>query len=221
MRCIALLGGSFDPVHQGHVELGVFFANLLGADGLRIIPTGKSAFKQPLQATAADRLSMLRLAFDGQTIAVHLDEQEMVRDGVTYTIDTLRSLRAEYGADTSLVFLIGFDQLQQLHTWHEWQQLFDYAHICVAARPGFSVDSDLASYASQLPPEVAEVFFQRSATVEQIRNTAHGYTYLASELAIDVSSTAIRAALQRGEMPAQAVPATVLAYIQQHDLYKN
>lgn len=213
MPCIVLLGGSFDPVHNGHVELGVFFAKLFNADGLRVIPTGKSALKHTLHATAADRLAMLRRAFDGQTIAVHIDEQEMVRDGVTYTIDTLRSLRAEYGADTSLVFLIGFDQLQQLHTWHEWQQLFDYAHIGVAARPGFSVE--------QLPPAVAEVFSQRSGTVEQIRSTAHGYTYWVPDLAIDISSTAIRAALQSGDVSGQSLSPAVLDYIQVHDLYKT
>ncbi len=213
MPCIVLLGGSFDPVHNGHVELGVFFAKLFNADGLRVIPTGKSALKHTLQATAADRLAMLRRAFDGQAIAVEIDEQEMLRNSVTYTIDTLRSLRAEYGLATSLVFVMGFDQLQQLHNWREWRQLFDYAHICVASRPGFGVES--------LPEVVAEVFSQRSGTVEKIRNAPHGYTYWMHDLAINISSTAIRAALQRNEVPTKALPPAVLDYIQTHELYKT
>ena len=101
-----------------------------------------------------------------------------------------------------------------MNTWHDWQRLFDYAHLCAAARPGFTLD------ASHVPPEVAAEFTKRLVAPEQIRSQAAGLTYLAPDLAIDVSATAIREALQRGEHPA-GLPAKVLHYIHTHQLYKN
>ncbi|MES2538880.1 MAG: nicotinate-nucleotide adenylyltransferase [Pseudomonadota bacterium] len=214
-RCIALLGGSFDPVHNGHVALGAYFAKLLVPDELRIIPAGNPWQKHGLQATGEQRVAMVERAFDRQSVPVFVDQQEIRRGTATYTIDTLRSLREELGPDVSIAFLMGADQLHQLHTWGDWQHLFDYAHLCAASRPGFTMD------ASHLPAQVAREFERRRGTPEQIRNTPHGLTYLASNLAVDVSATEIRSALQRGERPESLIPARVLDYIEQHHLYKS
>jgi nicotinate-nucleotide adenylyltransferase len=214
-RCIALLGGSFDPVHNGHVALGDYFAKLLMPDELRIIPAGNPWQKHGLQATGEQRVDMVERAFDRQSVPVFVDQQEIRRGTATYTIDTLRALREELGNDVSIAFLMGADQLHQLHTWGDWQRLFDYAHLCAASRPGFAMD------ASHLPAAVAREFGRRSGTPEQIRNTPHGLTYLASNLAVDVSATEIRQALQRGERPDSLIPARVLDYIEQHHLYKS
>jgi nicotinate-nucleotide adenylyltransferase len=213
LTCIAVLGGSFDPVHNGHVALGSYFAKLLLPDELRVIPAGNPWQKQGLHATPAQRIEMLRLAFHQMAVAVSIDEQEIRRDAPTYTIDTLRALRAKLGPDTSIAFLIGADQLQQLHTWKDWQHLFNYAHLCAASRPGFAMDAD------HVQPEVAREFARRAATPEQLRTTPQGLAYMAGNLAIDVSATEIRAALQRGEQPAALIPSAVLDYIKQHHLY--
>jgi nicotinate-nucleotide adenylyltransferase len=217
-RCIVILGGSFDPVHIGHVALADYFVRLLVPDELRIIPTGNPWQKGGLRATPDDRVEMARRAFDRQPVPVRIDEQEIRRPSATYTIDTLRSVRAEAGPRASIAFLLGADQLQQLDTWHDWLQLFDHAHLCVASRPGFSIDG------SHLPAVVAREFRRRAATPEQIRNASHGLTYLASNLHIDVSATAIRAAMQRGERPESLkslIPGGVLDYIEQHHLYRT
>lgn len=214
-RCIALLGGSFDPPHNGHVALGEYFAGLLMPDELRIIPTGNPWQKHGLQAAAPDRVAMVQRAFDQQPVPVAIDQQEIRRETATFTIDTLRAVRAEVGARTSLVFLLGADQLHHLNSWQEWQHLFDHAHLCAASRPGFAMD------AQHLPAAVAHEFTRRAGTIEQIRTTPHGLGYLASNLAVDVSSTEIRSALQRGERPATLVPPAVLDYIEQHHLYKS
>jgi nicotinate-nucleotide adenylyltransferase len=211
----ALLGGSFDPVHNGHVALGDYFVKLLLPDTLRIIPAGNPWQKHGLSASAADRVEMLRLAFARQPVPVMIDQQEIQRSAVTYTIDTLRAVRAELGPKASIAFLLGADQLQQLESWHEWRGLFDLAHICAASRPGFPSDT------AQLPPALAREFTRRAASAEQIRNTPHGLTYLAANLAVDVSATQIRADLQHGEPPASLVPPGVLDYIQRHNLYRN
>jgi nicotinate-nucleotide adenylyltransferase len=213
--CIAVLGGSFDPVHNGHVALGSYFAKLLFPDELRVIPTGNPWQKQGLCATPAQRIEMLKLAFGQSAPAVTIDEQEIRRDAPTYTIDTLRALRAELGRDASIAFLIGADQLQQLHTWKERQHLFDYAHVCAASRPGFEMD------AAHVHNEVVREFARRTATPEQLRSTPHGLAYLAGNLAIDISATEIRAALQQGQQPAALIPPTVLDYIKQHHLYQS
>lgn len=214
-RCVALLGGSFDPVHKGHVALADYFIALLQPDELRVIPAGNPWQKHGLQASGQDRMAMVRSAFSTQKVAVNIDQQEILRDSATYTIDTLRAVRKELGPDVSVVFLMGADQLQHLNTWQEWQQMFDYAHICAASRPGFAMD------AAHVPADVAQEFARRAGSPEQIRNTAQGLAYLAPNLAVDISATAIRAALQRGEHPISLVPPGVLDYIEQHHLYKS
>lgn len=215
---IALLGGSYDPVHLGHVALGEYFANLLQVDQLRVIPTGLPWQKASLKASSQQRADMVALAFAGRPFSVAVDMQEIARGAQglpTYTIDTLRNVRDELGPQASISFLMGADQLQRLDTWHQWQALFDYAHICVAARPGY----DIAT--AGLPPAVAEAFSRRLGTSEQIRNTPHGLTYLAQDFAVDISATQIRAALQRGEQANSLIPPLVLDYIEQHHLYKS
>lgn len=214
-RCVALLGGSFDPVHNGHVALGNYFVDLLKPDELRIIPTGNPWQKQQLHATSEDRIEMIKRAFDAQTVPVTIDQQEIRREGPTYSVDTLRAIRAELGAQASLVFLLGADQLHRLNTWEEWQKLFELAHICAASRPGFTTED------SRIPAIVAREFSRRAATPDQIRCAPHGLTCLASSLAVDISATQIRSALQRGERPRSQIPPRVLDYIEQHHLYQN
>tara|TARA_R110001599_G_scaffold353676_1_gene595241 strand:- start:307576 stop:308295 length:720 start_codon:yes stop_codon:yes gene_type:complete len=214
-RCIAILGGSFDPVHNGHVALADYFIDVLQPDQLRVIPTGNPWQKQGLQASGADRVAMVRLAFCTQAVPVCIDEQEVQRANASYTLETLQSLRKELGTAVSLVFLMGADQLQHLNSWQNWQQLFDYAHLCAASRPGFAMD------AAAIPREVAQEFSRRAASPEQIRSTPHGASYLANDLAIDLSATMLRAALARGEQPFSLVPSGVLDYIKQHHLYQS
>jgi nicotinate-nucleotide adenylyltransferase len=212
--CVALLGGSFDPVHHGHVALAALFAELLKPDQLRVIPAGNPWQKDGLQASAEDRVAMIELAFREAALDVTIDRQEIARAAPTYTIDTLRGVRAELGPDASIVFLMGADQLQQLDSWREWRALFDYAHVGVAARPGFALAE------AALPPAVAQEIAVRQGSLEQLRTTPSGRVFLAETLDVDVSATQIRAALQRGEQANSLISPVVLDYIQQHNLYK-
>lgn len=213
--CIALLGGSFDPVHAGHVALAVHLAGVLRADRLRIIPAGNPWQKQRSLARAPDRIAMLKLAFAGMAVPFTIDLQEIERDGPSYTIDTLRTIRAEVGALAPLAFLIGADQLQQLHTWRDWRQLFDLAHFCIASRPGFSLET------TQLPPEVREECRRRQGTAQDVHDSPAGRILLDTSLDVDISSTALRTALRQGKRPDGLVPPAVLDYIQQHQLYQS
>jgi nicotinate-nucleotide adenylyltransferase len=213
--CIAVLGGSFDPVHQGHVALAQLFAGLLQADQLRILPAGQPWQKAGLAASDSDRLAMLALAFDLPALPVVIDRQEIERKTPTYTVETLRALRAEFGAQASIVFLMGADQLRNLDSWNEWRELFELANLGVATRPGY----DLAQEA--LPPMVAQELSARLATPDTVRASSHGKVCLAPTLDVDISSSRIRSALQSGADASALAMAQVLDYIQQHNLYKN
>lgn len=214
-RCILLLGGSFDPVHNGHVGLARYFSALLHPDALRLIPAGQPWQKPELSTAAADRVAMLKLAFADCAVPVQIDEQEIARNGASYTVDTLRALRTELGPEISLALAMGADQLQNLHTWRNWQQLFDLANLCVATRPGFTVDQ------SGLNTDVTKEITRRAASAAQLRATPCGLIFVASNLALDISATDIRQALQQGRATNQLLPVAVLDYIQQHHLYRN
>lgn len=220
--CVALLGGSFDPVHQGHVALARLFADLLHPTELRVLPA-RPWQKAALQASDEDRINMLELAFRDAGLAVLIDRREIDSGKPTYTVETLRGLRAELGQDVSIVFLMGADQLQRLDSWRDWRELFELANIGVAARPGYRLEQDA------LPPPVAQEIAHRLAPPDQLRTTPSGLVCLAPALAVDISATQVREALQRGENPA-AVPEdaataylarVVLDYIQQHNLYRS
>ncbi len=214
-RCILLLGGSFDPVHMGHIGLARYFSALLQPDALRLIPAGQPWQKPELATAANDRVAMLKLAFADYALPVQVDEQEIARKGASYTLDTLRALRTELGPNVSLALVIGADQLQNLHTWRNWQQLFDFANLCVATRPGFTVDQ------SGLDAGVAREITRRAASAAQIRATPCGLIHVASNLALDISATDIRQALQQGRAINRLLPEAVLDYIQQHHLYRK
>jgi nicotinate-nucleotide adenylyltransferase len=222
--CTALLGGSFDPVHHGHVALAELFSRLLRPDELRIMPAGQPWQKTSgLQASDADRVAMLALAFKDAAFPARVDTREIERDTPTYTVDTLRELRAELGPDASIVFLMGADQLQKLDSWVDWRDLFALANFGVAARPGCSLDT------AALPPAVASVLAPRLSTPEEVRASTAGRVCLAHTLAVDISATELRTALHAGadadasertKVSALLAP-QVLDYIQQHNLYKS
>ncbi len=214
-RCIILLGGSFDPVHIGHVELGKYFCRLFGTDELRLIPAGNPWQKPLLKATPEQRVTMLKCAFGQLGLSITIDTQEIDRPGATYTIDTLKAIRSEVGPDVSLIFLMGADQLLRLDTWHNWRQLFELTNIAVSARPGISNSLTL------IPKAIADEFSRRFADPDKITSTPAGLTYLARDLQINVSATEIRAALQNRQSPTALVPAPVLDYIKENNLYRN
>jgi nicotinate-nucleotide adenylyltransferase len=221
--CLALLGGSFDPVHHGHVALAELCAQLLHPDELRILPAGRPWQKAGLQASDAQRIAMLELALQTATFApgvrVTIDTREIDRKTPTYTVETLRELRAELGPDASIVFVMGADQLQKLDTWRDWHSLFDLTNFAVAARPGYSLDT------AGLAPAVAAELARRESTPEELRTHAAGRVCLAHTLAVDISATAVRQALNNCADTASKAGAwlapQVLDYIQQHNLYKS
>jgi nicotinate-nucleotide adenylyltransferase len=216
---VGLLGGTFDPIHDGHLALARRFAGLLNLTELVLLPAGqpwqKGGVSEPHHRLAMTRAAAQSLDLDGVEINVATDEIE--RDGPTYTVETLAHWREREGAQASLALLIGADQLVKLDSWHDWKRLFDYAHVCVETRPGFDV--------STLPDAVAAEVAARRAPPEVLRASTHGHVLIDETLNIDVSATAIREEARRtptgaGDARAQ-VPSAVWDYIVQHHLYQR
>ncbi|HDR9079911.1 nicotinate-nucleotide adenylyltransferase [Burkholderia vietnamiensis] len=220
---IGLLGGTFDPIHDGHLALARRFADVLQLTELVLLPAGQPYQKRDVSA-AEHRLAMTRaaagsLALPGVAVTVATDEIEHA--GPTYTVETLARWRERIGPDASLSLLIGADQLVRLDTWRDWRKLFDYAHVCASTRPGF----DLGAASADVAREIA----RRRADAEQLKATPSGRLLIDTTLAFDIAATDIRAHLREciarhAQMPdasAEHVPAAVWAYILQHRLYHS
>jgi nicotinate (nicotinamide) nucleotide adenylyltransferase/ribosome silencing factor RsfS/YbeB/iojap len=211
---IGLLGGSFDPIHVGHLQLARDARDRLGLAEVRLVPAAQPWQKGPI-TEAAQRAHMVALAIAGEPGLV-LDMHEIERGGPSYTIDTLRALRAQVGPAQPLVLIIGADQMARLDTWREWQALTDYAHIAVAHRDG--------TPAALSPPLQA---FRRAhhAPIGALRQRPQGALVDLPMTPVDASATEIRALLSEPPSPARdarlaaLVPPPVLLYIRQQGLY--
>ncbi|WP_459625031.1 nicotinate-nucleotide adenylyltransferase [Burkholderia sp. 3C] len=220
---VAILGGTFDPIHDGHLALARRFADVLALTELVLMPAGQPYQKRDVSA-AEHRLAMTRaaapsLARPGVTITVAPDEIE--HTGATYTAETLARWRERVGPHASLSFVIGADQLVRLDTWRDWKLLFELAHVCVATRPGFDL--------SAAPPVVAAQIASRRADAAALQSSPAGRVLVDTTLAFDIAATDIRTHLReciarRAQVPdaeAEHVPAAVWAYILQHRLYHS
>lgn len=212
---LGLFGGTFDPVHFGHLRLAEESVSHLGLGGVRWLPAGQPPHRGVPQVTAVQRLSMVRLATRGNP-AFSVDPAEVEAAAPSYTVHTLERLRCEVGSDTPLVLLVGADAFAGLATWHRWRELLTFAHIAVSHRPGFPVEP------ASLPGELAEEFAaRRLADAGALRERSAGgiVTFAMTQLAI--SATQIRKLLANGLSARYLLPDAVLDYIQTHSLYRN
>lgn len=209
---LGLLGGTFDPVHKAHLALAHAAMDGLGLAAVRWIPSGVPGHRAAPATPVAHRLAMLERALQGEA-RFTLDALDARASTPTYTIDTLRRLRAELGADKPLVFIIGADQLAALDTWREWKKLFELAHFAVAERPGYAIASE------QLPAAVAEELAHRARV--PLEGHAAGGLFRFAMPAMDISASAIRATLAQGRDASILLPQGILDYIRQHHLYED
>lgn len=205
---IGVLGGTFDPVHVGHLALARSARAALRLAQVRLMPTGQSWQKSGVMASAQQRLAMLRLAV-GAEAGLLVDDREVRRGGPSYTIDTLAELRAELGAAAALVLILGSDQLRNLATWRRWESLLEVAHIACTQREQVSL--------ADLPGPVESLV--RAHGRDALPDAPAGSVVFFSMPPVPVSATALRAALARGEQPAELVAPAVLHYIETHRLY--
>lgn len=210
MQSIGILGGTFDPIHFGHLRIALEFYQQLSLDEVRFIPCQKPVLAKFAQTTWQQRLAMLQLALHDQPAFV-IDERELQRKTPSYTVETLISLRTEF-SHSSLYLLLGSDTLPTLDQWYRWQELIHYAHLIIAQRPN----------SPSLPPNSPITQYLQQYTthdLHQLANTTHGYVYSLPVTALDISATAIRQQVSSGQNPRYLLPDAVLDYIRQEKLY--
>ena len=205
---VGFLGGAFDPVHIGHLRGAMAVRDCLDLERVALIPAAQSPLKDSASLSASHRVAMLRLAV-AAVPGLEVDPLELDRSGPSYTIDTLKSLRLEYGAERTLVWIVGSDVLATLPRWSQWQRLLDFAHLAVMDRPG------------TLPPAADVSSWMAHHKVDQaalLSRPAGGVISLQQPL-LDIASSDIRAMISAGRDPRFLLPDTVMEYIGQHGLF--
>jgi len=212
---LGLFGGTFDPVHFGHLRLAEESISHLGLSGVRWIPTGQPPHRNQPQVTAQQRLEMV-LRSTAKNPRFSMDASEVEAAAPSYTVHTLERLRRELGGEQSLVLLVGADAFAGLSSWHRWRDIFALAHVAVSHRPGFPVET------GSLPHELATEFLDRAlADAGALKSAPAGgiITFAMTQMAI--SATQIRKLLANGLSARYLLPDTVLDYIDLHQLYKS
>jgi nicotinate-nucleotide adenylyltransferase len=212
---IGVFGGTFDPIHYGHLRLAEELADRLALQAVRIVPARLPPHRGTPRVTSAHRLEMARLACAGNP-RFQVDDRECRREGASYTVDTLLELRAELGDETPLCLLMGVDAFLALTTWSRWERLFELAHVVIAHRPGFELDT------GDLPAALAEQTSARLLREPALIQARPAGGVLAVNIPpLDISGTAIRAALREGRSARYLLPDSVLDYIAHNHLYQG
>jgi nicotinate-nucleotide adenylyltransferase len=209
---IGIFGGTFDPIHFGHLRLAEEMAEAIGLDQVLFIPAGQPPHRGVPRIAAAHRLEMVRRAIAGNS-RFGLDACEVTSPRPNYTVDTLTALRAELGDEQPLWLLMGADAFLGLPSWHEWRRLFDLAHIAVAARPGARLMQSDA-----MPDSLKHEVSQRQVADGSAAGPA-GSVLLRQMTPLDISATAIRDTLARRGSVRYLLPDAVLDYIHEQNLY--
>lgn len=209
VKRIGIFGGTFDPIHNGHLRSALEVAEQLQLDELRLIPSARPPHRQTPQVSAQARLAMVELAIAGVS-ALRVDDRELLRDQPSYSIDTLESLRGELGADDQLFLVLGWDAFCGLPSWQRWDELLNHCHLLVLQRPDAG---------SELPDTLRTLLATRQVNDPQALSGPSGQIALLRQTPLAVSASQIRQLLGSGKSARFLVPDAVLAYIHAHGLY--
>lgn len=210
---LGILGGTFDPIHFGHLRLAEEAIDALGLGSVRFVPAGRPAHRGVPAAAAAHRLEMARLAITSNP-RFSLDAGEVEAATPSYTVPTLERLRRELGPARPLVLLLGADAFAGLATWHRWRDLFHLAHLAVTHRPGFDLD------AASLPAPVAAELTARRAPPASLWDAPAGTIVPFAITPLAISATQLREFVAAGQSPRYLLPDAVVEYIACHHLYR-
>lgn len=208
---IAVLGGTFDPIHYGHLRLAWEVSEALHAQ-VRLIPCRIPAHRHAPIATPEQRCAMLTLALADQGRLI-VDDRELRREGPSYAYDTLASLREEFGNERALIFVLGMDAFAGFASWHRWRDIFAIAHLCVVRRPGYrdALDPTMAKeWEKRLASSVSELLIRPGGGIASIEITP-----------LDISASRIRMLIAEGQKPKYLVPEALLDFIEVQGLYKE
>tara|TARA_B100001094_G_scaffold327491_1_gene385828 strand:+ start:7128 stop:7775 length:648 start_codon:yes stop_codon:yes gene_type:complete len=209
---IGLLGATFDPVHNGHIQPALSVIEQLKLDALWLVPNQSPPYKSKPVATDTQRLKMLEIATNSHP-QLHIAPHEINRQSFCYTTESLSQLKQQH-PDTYFYFMIGLDSYHALHTWYNWRQLIAHAHVIVYQRPGIST--------KQANPEVEDWTKNHECSLATLKHSQTGHICFIDVPQIDVSSTLLRHQLATSHTPApDTLPSSVLKYIQEESLYQQ
>ncbi len=205
---LGVYGGTFNPVHYGHLRTAFEVTEFFQLDQLRLIPCRIPAHRRPPSVSAETRFKLLQLAIKGMPGWI-ADRRELDRPGPSYMVDTLASLRQEFPEEAMLLFM-GQDAFNGIEQWHCWRRLFDYAHIVVMTRPG---------YQKQISSEWLHE--KLTQTAPEVRHKPSGLLYFHTVTPLDISSSNIRALIRAGRQAKFLMPDNVIQAIDQQKLYQT
>ena len=211
---IGVFGGTFDPVHNGHLRIALELSQNLPFDSLHLIPSRQPPHREQPQASAKQRLKMLTLAINNED-NLRLDDRELQRDGPSYMVDTLTSLRAEY-PQTPLCLIMGMDAFKGLKTWWHWEEILTLSHILVVHRPG----STLSRTDHQHDEMIAIQDQHAIDDPAKLNQSLAGHIAFYPATQLEIASSEIRRLCQAGKSVRYLLPDNVYQYIQQEQLYQ-
>ncbi len=208
-KAVAIFGGTFDPVHYGHLRAAAEIAERLKVSDFRLVPAGQPPHRSGTWAEAFHRLAMLELAVAPYS-DLHVDAREVLRSGPSFMVDTLESVRAEV-SEVPLLLCVGQDAANHLERWERWERLLDLAHLVVMTRPNSQPD-----YSDKLGEMMSQ---RRVERARELMKSPAGLVCHVEVTQLSISSTDIRYQLGKGWNPRFLLPATVLSYIRKYGLY--
>ena len=212
---VGIFGGTFDPIHYGHLRIAAEIVKTVGLQKLHFVPAGMPRLRHSPVASPQHRVEIVRLAIQKNPDFV-LDEREINRDGVSYSIDTVREFKQEFGEEVRLCFVLGADAFINLPEWSNWKELFNLCHFIVSTRPGYT----LTLIKELLSKELREECSQRwVSNTESLRKDTSGLIFIASTTMLDISATSIRAHIAVGRSVRHLVPSVTVNYISENKLY--
>jgi len=213
---IGVFGGTFDPIHYGHIKTALSVKQDLNLTQIRFIPNRIPPHREQPWLNVEQRLSLLKIALKGYADVV-IDERELNRDGPSFMVDTLKSLRSDF-PDEDLCLIIGMDAFMCITTWFQWRSLFDLCHLVVTTRPGFNENSII----DQMRAEDYQFLSTKMvAHADALRPRETGKILLKSVPQLDISSTQIRAKLLRNEDVSEWMPEDVSSRLSEDSLLEN
>ncbi|MBV1774321.1 nicotinate-nucleotide adenylyltransferase [Burkholderiaceae bacterium DAT-1] len=216
MRRIGVFGGSFDPVHLGHVAMAKAFRDAFQLECVYLMPTANPPHRPNTLSPARHRVAMLELAFSAET-GFQIDQREIHRDGTAYTIDTLEEIQNEQGPETLIHWLIGADSFLNIGTWRRWRDLLDIGVLAVVCRPGF----DLDGWQQQMPEPVVREVLPKIQSLTLPKTDLRGTISFLPTKPLAISATAIRQCLAGGNPVEGLVSDAVRDYAGRHLLYRS
>ena len=212
---VGIFGGTFDPIHYGHLRIAEEIVETVGLQKMYFVPAGMPRLRYSPVASSQHRVEIVRLAIQKNPDFV-LDEREIYRDGVSYSIDTVREFKQEFGEEIRLCLVLGADAFIKLPEWNNWKELFNLCHFIVSTRPGYS----LTLIKELLSKELREECSQRwVSNTESLRKDTSGLIFIASTTMLDISATSIRAHIAAGRSVRHLVPSVTVNYISENKLY--